>query len=539
MSAKELKFSENVRRSLLAGVNALADAVKVTLGPKGRNVIIQKSYGSPKITKDGVSVAREVELKDKFENIGAQIIKEASIKANDSAGDGTTTATVLAQSIIQESMKCVISGANPMDIRRGLDKGVAVVVDELTKLSKHISTNDEIRQVATVSANSDSTIGDMIATAMDKVGKDGIITVEEAKSLETELEVVEGMQFDRGYISPYFVTNSDKMLCELENPLILVYEKKISSLQPVIPLLEKVAQSGSSLLVIAEDVDGEALATFVVNKMRGGLKVAAVKAPGFGDRRKAMLEDIAIVTGGTFISESVGMKLDNVTIDMLGRSAKVKIDKDSTTIINGAGKEHDIDARCKQLRREIEDSTSDYDKEKLQERLARLAGGVAVIRVGGVTEVDVKEKKDRVEDALSATKAAVLEGIVPGGGAALLHCIKALENVKVENHDQEVGLAILKKSLEAPTRQIVSNAGEDASIVVGKIVENQDPKYGYDAQNSKYGDMISMGIVDPTKVVRVAIQSAASVAGTLCTTECAVTMAEEEKEDAPAHPGMM
>lgn len=530
MSAKELRFSEDVRRKLIKGVNTLADAVKVTLGPKGRNVVIQKSYGAPKITKDGVSVAREIELKDKFENIGAQVVKEAAIKANDVAGDGTTTATVLAQSIVQESMKCVISGTNPMDIKRGLDRGVDAVVDNLEKISKNISTNDEIRQVATISANSDNSIGDMIAKAMDKVGKDGIITVEEAKSLETELEVVEGMQFDRGYISPYFVTNADKMVCELENPLILICEKKVSSLQPIIPLLEKIAQSSSSLLVIAEDVDGEALATFVVNKMRGGLKVAAVKAPGFGDRRKAMLEDIAILTGGVMISEDLGVKLDNVTIDMLGRAAKVKIDKDSTTIINGAGAKADIDSRCNQLRREIENTTSDYDREKFQERLARLAGGVAVIRVGGVTEVDVKEKKDRVEDALSATRAAVLEGIVPGGGAALLHCIKALESVTTDNQDQTIGLNILRRSLEAPCRQIVSNAGVDGSIVVGKILENVDYKFGYDAQNDAYGDMVAMGIIDPTKVVRVALQSASSVASTLCTTECAVAIKEEEKD---------
>lgn len=537
MSAKELKFSEDIRRKLVKGVNTLADAVKVTLGPKGRNVVIQKSYGAPKITKDGVSVAREIEVKDKFENVGVQIVKEAAVKANDTAGDGTTTATVLAQAIIQEAMKCVIAGSNPMDIKRGIDRGVSVIVESLGKISKNISTNDEIRQVATISANSDASIGDMIARAMEKVGKDGIITVEEAKSLETELEVVEGMQFDRGYISPYFVTNSDKMVCELENPLILISEKKISSLQPLIPLLEKVAQGGSSLLVIAEDVDGEALATFVVNKMRGGLKVAAVKAPGFGDRRKAMLEDLAILTGGVMVSEDLGIKLENITMDMLGHAGKVKIDKDNTTIINGAGEKSNIDARCKQLRHEIDAAKSDYDREKFQERLARLAGGVAVIRVGGVTEVDVKEKKDRVEDALSATRAAVLEGIVPGGGAALLHCISALDGIELENHDQEVGLQILRKALEAPMRQIVSNAGVDGSIVVGKVLENTDYKFGYDAQNDEYGDLVKIGIIDPTKVVRVALQSSASVASTLCTTECAVVMSEEEDEKHP--PQMM
>lgn len=533
MSAKDLKFSEDVRRKLVEGVNELADAVKVTLGPKGRNVIMQSSYGAPKITKDGVSVAREIELKDKFKNIGAQVIKEAAIKANDISGDGTTTATVLAQSIIQESMKCVISGVNPMDIRRGIDKGVETVVTALKEVSKPISTNDEIRQVATISANSDSSIGDMIAKAMDKVGKDGIITVEEAKSLETELEIVEGMQFDRGYISPYFVTNPEKMLCELENPLILISEKKISSLQPMMPLLEKVAQSGSSLLVIAEDVDGEALAAFVVNKMRGGLKVAAVKAPGFGDRRKAMLEDIAILTGGVMISETLGMKLESVTPDMLGRAAKVKIDKDNTTIIDGVGSKNDIDARCKQLKNEIENAKSDYDREKFQERLARLAGGVAVIRVGGVTEVEVKEKKDRVEDALSATRAAVLEGIVSGGGSALLHCISKLSGVSVDNGDQKVGLQILKRALEAPIRQIVNNAGEDGSVVVGKILENTDHNFGYDAQKGAYCDMVKSGIIDPTKVVRVALQSAASVASTLCTTECAITTVSEDDKNEP------
>lgn len=531
MSIKNLKFSGEVRHSLIDGVNILANAVKVTLGPKGRNVIIQRSYGGPKITKDGVSVAREIELKDKFENMGAQIIKEAAIKANDIAGDGTTTATVFAQSIVQESMKCVFAGSNPMDIKRGIDKGVEVVVGKLNQISKNIVTNEEIKQVATISANSDSDIGDMIAKAMDKVGNDGVITTEEAKSLETELEIVEGMQFDRGYVSPYFVTNGDKMICELENPLILLYEKKISSIKPLVSLLEKIAQSGNSLMIIAEDVEGDALATLVLNKMRVGLKVAAVKAPGFGDRRKAMMQDLAVVTGATLVTDDIGISLENVTTEMLGSAAKVKVDKDSTTIIQGNGKESDIKSRREQIRAEMKNSTSDYDKEKLQERLAKLSGGVAVIKVGGVTEVDVKEKKDRVEDALNATRAAVLEGIVPGGGVALLHCIESLNGIQLENHDQEVGLQILRNSLEAPIRQITANAGKDGSVIVSKVLDNSDNNYGYDAQNDKYGDMVKMGIIDPTKVVRVALQSAASVAATMCTTECAVAIKEEEKSE--------
>ena len=526
---KDLKFSENARRKLLKGVNLLADAVKVTLGPKGRNVIMEKSYGAPKITKDGVSVAREIELEDKFENMGAQMIKEASIKANDIAGDGTTTATVIAQSIINEAFKCVASGINPQELKKGIDLAVNIVVENLKKLGKHVSTNDEIRQVGTVSANGDASVGEMLAMAMDKVGKDGIITVEEAKSLDTELDVVEGMQFDRGFISPYFVTNQDKMFVEMDHPMILVYEKKLSTIGVIVPILEKVAQSGNQLLIIAEDVDGEALATLVVNKLRGGLKVAAVKAPGFGDRRKAMLEDIAILTGATLITEELGMKIENVTIDMLGSADKVKIDKDNTTIVNGSGDKDELSARVTQIKSQIFESTSEYDKEKLEERLAKLVGGVAVIKVGGATEVEVKEKKDRVEDALNATKAAVEEGILPGGGVALLHSISALDSVVAENDDQEVGVNVLRRALEEPVRQIAHNAGLEGAVIVNKILENDSFNFGYDAEKGEYKDMVQAGVIDPLKVVRVSLQSAASIAGIMSTTECMI--AEEIEDD--------
>ena len=526
---KDLKFSENARRKLLNGVNLIADAVKVTLGPKGRNVIMEKSYGAPKITKDGVSVAREIELEDKFENMGAQMIKEASIKANDIAGDGTTTATVIAQSIINEAFKCVASGINPQELKKVIDLAVSVVVENLKKSGKHVSTNDEIRQVGTVSANGDASVGEMLAVAMDKVGKDGIITVEEAKSLDTELDVVEGMQFDRGFISPYFVTNQDKMLVEMDHPMILVYEKKLSTIGVIVPILEKVAQSGNQLLIIAEDVDGEALATLVVNKLRGGLKVAAVKAPGFGDRRKAMLEDIAILTGATLITEELGMKIENVTIDMLGSADKVKINKDNTTIVNGSGDKDELSARVIQIKSQISESTSEYDKEKLEERLAKLAGGVAVIKVGGATEVEVKEKKDRVEDALNATKAAVEEGILPGGGVALLHSITVLDSVVTENDDQEVGVNVLRRALEAPVRQISHNAGLEGAVIVNKILENDSFNFGYDAEKGEYKDMVQAGVIDPLKVVRVSLQSAASIAGIMSTTECMI--AEEIEDD--------
>ena len=528
---KDLSFAESARRKLLSGVNILADAVKVTLGPKGRNVIIQRSYGAPKITKDGVSVAKEVELQDKFENMGAQMIKEAAVKSNDSAGDGTTTTTVIAQAIINESLKCVAAGVNPMEMKKGIDLGVAAVVSKLHSEAKAVSTEDEIRQVGTVSANWDNEIGSMIAEAMGKVGKEGIITVEEAKSLGTELHVVEGMQFDRGYISPYFVTNQDKMTIELDNPMILLFEKKLSSIQMIVPILEKIAKTGSSLLIIAEDVDGEALATLVLNKLRGGLKVAAVKAPGFGDRRKAMLQDIAILTGAVLVSEDLGMKIENVTIDMLGSCSKVKIDKDNTIIIDGNGNKSDIDARCAQIRAELENSTSDYDKEKLQERLAKLAGGVAVIKVGGATEVEVKEKKDRVEDALNATKAAVEEGILPGGGVALLHSIKSLDDIKFENSDQGVGISVLRKALEEPVRQISFNAGVDGSVIVNKILESDSFTFGYNAQSGKFVDMIEDGVIDPLKVVRVAVQSAASIASAMATTECMIADKVEQDDD--------
>ena len=539
MSAKEVKFSTEARNKLLKGLDTLADAVKVTLGPKGRNVILDKSYGAPRITKDGVSVAKEITLSDKFENMGAQLIKEVASKTNDKAGDGTTTATVLAQAIAREGLKSVTAGMNPMDLKRGIDLAVAAVVDNIQKRSKDVTTSAEIAQVATISANGEAEIGNMIAQAMDKVGKEGVITIEEAKSMETELEVVEGMQFDRGYLSPYFVTNSEKMTCELDDPFILIHDKKISSLQPMLPVLEKVAQSGRALLIVAEDVDGEALATLVVNKLRGGLKVSAIKAPGFGDRRKAMLEDLAILTGGQLISEEVGGKLENATIDMLGNAKRVVITKENTTFVNGNGNKKEIEARCKEIKSQIEESTSDYDREKLQERLAKLSGGVAVIRVGGATEIEVKERKDRVEDALNATRAAVLEGIVAGGGVALLHAsASALSGLKPVNEDQKVGVQIVRRAIQAPTRQIVFNAGEEASIVVGKILESNDHNYGYNAQTNEFGDMFKFGVIDPTKVVRTALQDAASVAGLLITTEAMVAEKPEPQGSKPAMPDM-
>jgi chaperonin GroEL len=537
MSAKEVKFNAEAREKMLLGVDILANAVKVTLGPKGRNVVLEKSFGAPRVTKDGVTVAKEIELEDKFENMGAQMLREVASKTSDVAGDGTTTATVLAQAIVKEGAKTVAAGANPMDVKRGIDLAVNAVVGELKAKSKKLTSNDEVAQIGTVSANGDREIGKMIAEAMKKVGNEGVITVEEAKSLETELEVVEGMQFDRGYISPYFVTNAEKMLVELEDPYILINEKKLSGLQSMLPLLESIVQSGKPLLVIAEEVEGEALATLVVNKLRGGLKVAAVKAPGFGDRRKAMLEDIASLTGGNVISEDLGIKLENVTINMLGRAKKVSIDKDNTTIVNGAGKKADIEARIKQIKLQIEETTSDYDKEKLQERLAKLAGGVAVIRVGGATEAEVKERKDRVEDAMHATRAAVEEGILPGGGVALLRALKVLDGLNVENDDQKAGIRIVRKALEAPARQIASNAGEDGSIIVGKIIENAKYTWGYDAQTGNYGDLVAEGIIDPTKVVRTALQDAASIAGLLITTEAMV--AEKPKKATPPAPPPM
>jgi chaperonin GroEL len=529
MAAKDVKFGSDAREKLLRGVDILADAVKITLGPKGRNVVIDKSFGAPRTTKDGVTVAKEIELADKFENMGAQMVREVAQKTNDAAGDGTTTATVLAQAIVREGSKSVAAGMNPMDLKRGIQKAVEAVVADLKKRSKKVKSNDEIGQVGTISANGDTEVGKMIAQAMAKVGNEGVITVEEAKSLETELEVVEGMQFDRGYISPYFITNADKMLVELDEPYILIHEKKLSSLQPMLPILEAVVQASRPLLIIAEEVEGEALATLVVNKLRGGLKVAAVKAPGFGDRRKAMLEDIAIVTGGQVISEDLGIKLENVKINMLGTAKKVRIDKDNTTIIDGAGKKHDIQARVGQIKQQIEETTSDYDREKLQERLAKLAGGVAVIRVGGATEIEVKEKKDRVDDALNATKAAVEEGILPGGGAALLYATKALNGLTGDNEDQTAGIAIVRKAIQTPLRQIVENAGVEASIVVGKLLEQKSLTYGFDAQAEKYVDLVDAGIVDPTKVVRTALQDASSVAALLITTEAMVA-------DRPAKP---
>jgi chaperonin GroEL len=528
MAAKDVYFSTDARDKMLRGVNILANAVKVTLGPKGRNVVIEKSFGAPRSTKDGVSVAKEIELSDKFENLGAQLIREVASKTNDKAGDGTTTATVLAQAIVVEGTKSVAAGMNPMDLKRGVEKAVLKVVEEIKNTSKKVTTNQEIAQVGAISANGDKEIGDMIARAMEKVGNEGVITVEEAKSLETELDVVEGMQFDRGYLSPYFITNADKMEVQLEDPLILLSEKKLSSLQPLLPVLEAVVQSSRPLLIIAEDIDGEALATLVVNKLRGGLKVAAVKAPGFGDRRKAMLEDIATLTGGQLISEDLGIKLENVTIDMLGKAKKVSITKDDTTIVDGSGEKSEIEARIGQIKRQIEDTTSDYDKEKLQERLAKLAGGVAVVRVGGSTEVEVKEKKDRVDDALNATRAAVEEGIVAGGGVALLKASKVLDGMKGDNADQDAGIQIVRRALQAPIRQIAENSGVEGSIVVGKVMENASPTFGFNAQTEEYVDMIAAGIIDPAKVVRTALQDAASVAGLMITTEAAIVEAPKK-----------
>ncbi len=537
MAAKEVKFAADARERMMRGVDILANAVKVTLGPKGRNVVIEKSFGAPRTTKDGVTVAKEIELEDKFENMGAQMVREVASKTNDIAGDGTTTATVLAQAIVREGLKAVAAGMNPMDLKRGIDKAVAQAVEEIQKRAKKVKSSDEVAQVGTISANGESEIGKMIAEAMQKVGNEGVITVEEAKSLETELDVVEGMQFDRGYLSPYFITNADKMVAELEDPYILIHEKKLSGLQAMLPVLEAVVQTGRPLLIIAEDVEGEALATLVVNKLRGGLKVCAVKAPGFGDRRKAMLEDIAILTGGTVISEDLGIKLENVTLDMLGRAKRVSIDKDNTTIVDGAGKKKDIEARVAQIKVQIEETTSDYDREKLQERLAKLAGGVAVIKVGGATEVEVKERKDRVDDALNATRAAVEAGVVPGGGVALLRAANAL-TVKGDNDDQDAGIQIIRRALQAPIRQIADNAGVEGSIVVGKVLELKSYNFGYDAQNDEYGDLIEKGIIDPAKVVITALQDAASIAGLLITTEAGVAEAPKKKEAAPAAPGM-
>jgi chaperonin GroEL len=533
MAAKDVRFSSDARDKMLRGVDILANAVKVTLGPKGRNVILDKSFGAPRITKDGVTVAKEIELDDKFENMGAQMVREVASKTNDTAGDGTTTATVLAQAIVREGAKLVAAGMNPMDLKRGVDLAVAEAVKDIAKRSKKIKESSEVAQVGSIAANGDKSIGKMIADAMQKVGNEGVITVEEAKSLETELDVVEGMQFDRGYLSPYFITNAEKMLAELEDAYILIHEKKLSSLQPMLPVLEAVVQTGKPLVIIAEDIEGEALATLVVNKLRGGLKVAAVKAPGFGDRRKAMLEDIAILTGGTMIAEDLGIKLENVTLQMLGKSKRVRIEKENTTIINGAGKKADIEGRIGQIKAQIEETTSDYDKEKLQERLAKLAGGVAVIRVGGATEVEVKEKKDRVDDALNATRAAVEEGIVAGGGVALLRAKIAVSKLKSDNADEQAGISIVLKALESPIRQIAENAGAEGSIVVGKVSEHKSQTWGFNAQTDEYVDMIEAGIVDPAKVVRTALQDAASVAGLLITTEA---MVAEVPKDKPAMP---
>ena len=528
MAAKIVQFNTDARDKMLRGVNVLANAVKVTLGPKGRNVVIQKSFGAPRSTKDGVSVAKEIELEDAFENMGAQMIREVASKTNDKAGDGTTTATVLAQAIVQEGLKAVAAGMNPMDLKRGIDKAVTAVLAEVKASSKKVTSNDEIAQVGTISANGDAEVGGLIAEAMAKVGNDGVITVEEAKTAETTVDIVEGMQFDRGYLSPYFITNADKMEAQLEEPLILLHEKKLSSLQAMLPILEAVVQSGRPLVIIAEDIEGEALATLVVNKLRGGLRVAAVKAPGFGDRRKAMLEDIAVLTGGQVISEDLGIKLENVTLDMLGRAKKVTITKDDTTIVEGVGEKADIEGRVAQIKAQIEATTSDYDKEKLQERLAKLAGGVAVLRVGGSTEVEVKEKKDRVDDALNATRAAADEGIVPGGGIALLKASKILADVKGDNADQTAGIAIIRRALQAPIRQISENAGVEGSIVVGKVLESTDASFGFNAQTEEYGDLVKMGVIDPAKVVRTALQDAASVAGILITTEAAVADAPKK-----------
>ena len=533
MPAKEVKFSTDARTRMLAGIDILTDAVRITLGPKGRNVILDKSFGAPRITKDGVTVAKEIELADKFENMGAQMVREVASKTNDEAGDGTTTATVLAHSIVREGAKSVAAGMNPMDLKRGVDIAVKTVVEALKKASKTVSTSAEISQVGTISANGDTEVGEMIAEAMERVGNEGVITVEEAKGLETELDVVEGMLFDRGYTSPYFITNAEKMNCEMENPYILIHESKLSGLQPLLPLLEQVVQSGRPLLVIAEDIEGEALATLVVNKLRGGMKVAAVKAPGFGDRRKAMLEDLAVLTSGQVVSEDLGIKLENVTMDMLGTAKKVIITKEETTVVEGAGKKKEIEGRCHQIRSQIEETSSDYDKEKLQERLAKLAGGVAVIRVGGATEIEVKERRDRVDDALNSTRAAVEEGVVPGGGAALLYAAKSLDKLNVANDDQRVGIDIVRRALQTPLRQIAENAGEDGAVVAGKLLDLKDSTRGFDAQNGQYVNMVKAGIIDPTKVVRTALQDASSVAGLLITTEAMVAEVPE-KTPAPA-----
>ena len=535
---KEVKFSTEARAGLLSGVNILANAVKITLGPKGRNVVIDKSFGPPRITKDGVSVAKEIDLKDKFENMGAQMVKEVASKTSDSAGDGTTTATILAQAIIEEGLKAVAAGMNPMDLKRGIDAATKEIVAELKKKSKKISSIEEVKQVGTISANGDVEVGEHLAQAMNKVGNEGVITVEEGKGLDTELNVVEGMQFDRGYLSPYFITNAEKMDCELEDVYILLHEQKLSNLQPMLPLLESVAQSGKPLLIIAEEVEGEALATLIVNKLRGGLKIAAVKAPGFGDRRKAMLEDIALLTNGQVISEELGIKLENVKLESLGTAKKINIDKENTTIIGGSGKKSDIEGRCNQIKNEIEQSDSDYDKEKLQERLAKLSGGVAVLHVGGGSEIEVKEKKDRVDDAMNATRAAVEEGVVAGGGVALLYATKILDNLKLSNTDQQVGVNIVKKALERPTRQIAKNAGVDGSIIIGKLLEQENQNYGYNAQTGKFTDLVKDGIIDPTKVVRSAMQDAASVAGLLITAEAVIADIPEEKKDMPSMPDM-
>jgi chaperonin GroEL len=535
MAAKDVRFSTDARDRILRGVDILANAVKVTLGPKGRNVVIEKSFGAPRITKDGVTVAKEIELADKFENLGAQLVREVASKQNDLAGDGTTTATVLAAAIAKEGSKAVAAGLNPMDLKRGVDLAVEAIVADLKAHSKKVTSNDEIAQVGTISANGDRFIGEEIAKAMQKVGNEGVITVEEAKSLETETDIVEGMQFDRGYLSPYFITNAEKMIAELDDAYLLIHEKKLSTLQPLLPILEAVVQTGKPLIIVAEDIEGEALATLVVNKLRGGLKIAAVKAPGFGDRRKAMLEDIAILTGGQMIAEDLGIKLENVTLAMLGRAKRVRIEKENTTIIDGAGDKKDIEARIAQIKGQIEETTSDYDREKLQERLAKLAGGVAVIRVGGATEVEVKEKKDRVDDALNATRAAVEEGVSPGGGVALLRAIKALDGVKVGNSDQQTGVEIVRKAIQAPARQIVDNAGGDGAVVVGKLLESADYAFGFDAQKGEFGDLVKLGIIDPTKVVRTALQDAASIAGLIITTEATIT--EQPKKEAPAMPG--
>ncbi|MCO4053592.1 MAG: chaperonin GroEL [Bosea sp.] len=531
MAAKDVRFSSDARDKMLRGVDILANAVKVTLGPKGRNVVIEKSFGAPRITKDGVTVAKEIELADKFENMGAQMVREVASRQNDHAGDGTTTATVLAQAIVREGSKAVAAGMNPMDLKRGIDMAVEAVVADLKKNSKKVTSNAEVAQVGTISANGDASVGKMISEAMQKVGNEGVITVEEAKTAETELDVVEGMQFDRGYLSPYFITNAEKMVADLEDPFILIHEKKLSSLQAMLPVLEAVVQTGKPLLIVAEDIEGEALATLVVNKLRGGLKVAAVKAPGFGDRRKAMLEDIAILTGGQMIAEDLGIKLESVTLAMLGRAKKVRIEKENTTIVDGAGKKKDIEGRVSQIKAQIEETSSDYDREKLQERLAKLAGGVAVIRVGGSTEVEVKEKKDRVDDALNATRAAVEEGVLPGGGVALLRAAGSIGKLKPANEDQKIGIDIVKKALTTPARQIIENAGDDSAVIVGKLAESKDYSAGYNAQTGEYVDMMKAGIIDPTKVVRTAIQDAASIAGLLITTEAMI--AEAPKKDSP------